>query len=51
MEQFEIHFENVIKSFFQTRSDTVTYSMENQKIPESRIDMKTVPFEAIQNSL
>ena len=51
MEQFEIHFENVIKLFFQTRSDTVTYSMENEEIPESGIDMETVPFEAIQSSL
>ena len=33
MEQFEINFENVIKLFFQTRSDTVTYSMKNEEIP------------------
>ena len=35
MEQFEIHFENVIKLFFQLRSDTVTYSVENKEIPEA----------------
>ena len=51
MEQFEIHVKNVSKSFFQTRSDTVTYSMENQEIPKSSLDMERVPFEAIQNSL
>ena len=43
----------MIKLFFQTRSDTMTYSMEmsSMEIQESGTDMETVPFEAIQSSL